>query len=186
MSTIQDDVQKLVDRAVVLSIKAPMLTLPQIMRAAKFTNAQSEDRALQMQVCHAKNAPTPHIGSEVYLASPMPTVSTVTNSSSTTETGGTSTTATLVTSEFAPPPLQEATRQTSVAKMKCVNNTKKLKAHEREALKWVMQFGGGGNIGGHSTWQTAGNVGAADLCNRDSNVGRQIQSFSRTSEEEIG
>ncbi len=47
-------------------------------------------------------------------------------------------------------------------------------------------FGGGGNIGGHSTWQTAGNVGAADLCNRDSNVRREIQLFSRTLEEEIG
>ena len=43
MSTIQDDVQKLVDWAVALSIKAPMLTLPQIMCAAEFTNAQSED-----------------------------------------------------------------------------------------------------------------------------------------------
>ncbi len=102
MSTIQDDVQKLVDRAVALSIKAPILTLPQNMCTAKFTNVQSEDRALQMQVCRAKNAPTPHIGSKVDLASPMPPVSTVTNSLSTTETGGTSTMATFV-SEFAPP-----------------------------------------------------------------------------------
>ncbi len=140
MSSIEDDVEQLISRAVTLSMKAPMLTLPQIMRAAKFTNTQSEDRALQMRVRRAseskhpsKYAPTPpHIGSEVDLDTPMPTVSTVTNTLSTTDTGGTSATSV---SEFVPPPLQEATRRTSMAKMKCINNTKKLKVHEREALK---------------------------------------------------
>ena len=53
MSSIEDDVQELISRAVTLSIKAPLLSLPQIMRAAKFTNAQSEDRALQMRVRRA-------------------------------------------------------------------------------------------------------------------------------------
>ncbi len=84
MSTIQDDVQKLVNRAVVLSIKAPLLTIPQIMRAAKFTDAQSEDHALQMQVRHTiermnKDAKISHVGSEINLTSPVPTMSTVTH-----------------------------------------------------------------------------------------------------------
>ncbi len=104
MSSIEDDVQQLISRAVTLSIKAPMLTLPQVMRAAKFTNAQSEDRGLQMRVRRAakskgpsKSAPTPpHIGSEVDLDTPMPTVLTVTKSSS----GGTSAT-TLVSDELS-------------------------------------------------------------------------------------
>ena len=139
MSLIKDDDQQLISRAVALLIKAPMLTLPQIMRAAKFTIAQSEDRALQMRVrraskskCSSKNTPTPHIGSEVDLGSPMPTVSTVTDSLSTTETGGTSTTSVGV----VPHALQEAMRMTSMAKVKRVNNTKKWRGRRRP-FRWA-------------------------------------------------
>ncbi len=96
-----------------------------------------------MRVRHAakskgpsKSAPTPpHIGSEVDLDTPMPTVSTVTKSLS----GGTSAT-TLVSDKFVPPPPQEATRLSSVANLKRINNTKKLKAHQKAALKRVTQL----------------------------------------------
>jgi hypothetical protein len=58
---------------------------------------------------------------------------------------------------------------------------------ERKAMAILVGFNEkGGMDDRHSTWQTAGNVGAADLCNRDSDVRRQIQSFSRILEEEIG
>ena len=73
MSTIQDDVQKLVDKAAAMSIKAHTLSL---------------DHGLQMQVrCTIehmnKDAKISHVGTEINLTSPMPTMSTVTHVSST-------------------------------------------------------------------------------------------------------
>ncbi len=71
MSSTNGDDQKLVKKAVALLVKTPMLTVPQSMCAAKFTIAQSEDRALQMRVRHAFDIASKN-------ASPMPSMSTVT------------------------------------------------------------------------------------------------------------
>ena len=136
MSSIDDDDQKLVNKAVALLLKAPMLTIPQTMRAVKFTIAQSEDRALQMRVRRAfdgaskKNSNGKHVGSEVNLTSPMPSMSTVTTSSSSIMSS-----ASQSAGEFVPIPEQKELRLTSVAKVKSVNNKKELGAHARAALK---------------------------------------------------
>ena len=135
MSSINRDDQKLVNKAVALLVKAPMLTIPQSMRAAKFSIAQSEDRALQMRVRRAfniasKNSNGKHIGGEVYLASPMPSMSTVTTSSTTMSSVSQS-----LVGEFIPIPEQKELRLTAVAKVKSVNNKKELGAHAKAALK---------------------------------------------------
>ena len=132
MSSIPDDDQKLVNKAVALLVKAPMLTVPQSMRAAKFTILQSEDRALQMRVRRAfesKNSRGKHIGSEVDLSSPIKSLSTVTTSSST------MTASQSLASDFVPLPKKNELRLTALSKVKSVNNKRGSGAHARAALK---------------------------------------------------
>ncbi len=145
MSSIKDDYQQLINKAVALLIKAPMMTVPQIMHTAKFTIAQSEDHALQMCVCCAfkskrsnKNTtPANHIGGTVDLASPMPSVSMVTDLSSSTVTATLSATSA---GKFVSKPPQETMWMTSLAQVKCVNNKKKLNSHQRVALKQATHY----------------------------------------------
>ena len=58
ISLNEDELQKLIKRAVELHKRGPNFSLPQIMRAAQFDLSQSKDCALQMDVRHASNKTT--------------------------------------------------------------------------------------------------------------------------------
>lgn len=112
---------------------APMLTVPQGMRAANFSSAQSTNPALQMRVRRmlAKDTPPP---TNVDITSPMPTVSTL----STPPAAPASTSATTMssTSQMArAKPKLDVTRLTATGKAKEVANIKRLKRHTSEAMK---------------------------------------------------
>jgi hypothetical protein len=83
MSANKNYLQKLVRKTTTLLKSAPMLTVPQAMRAANFSSAQSADPTLQMRVGRAlkkskvDDIPPPN---NVELTSPMPTVSTLEHS----------------------------------------------------------------------------------------------------------
>ena len=84
MSTDEDAVQKLVGKAASLILKAPILTVPQAMRAANFSSAQSTNPALQMRVRRMlgvrkknENDMSFPVEMNIDISSPMPTVSTL-------------------------------------------------------------------------------------------------------------
>ena len=83
MSTDEDAVQKLVGKAASLILKAPILTVPQAMRAANFSSAQSTNPALQMRVRRMlvrkknENDTSFPVEMNIDISSPMPTVSTL-------------------------------------------------------------------------------------------------------------
>lgn len=112
---------------------APMLTVPQGMRAANFSSAQSTNPALQMRVRRmlAKDTPPP---TNVDITSPMPTVSTL----STPPAAPASTSATTMssTSQMArAKPKLDVIWLTATGKAKEVANIKRLKRHTSEAMK---------------------------------------------------
>ena len=87
MSTDEVTIQKLVAKAASLLKKAPMLTVPQAMRAAIFSSEQSTNPALQMRVrrmmlLSKKQGDITSFPMEmnVDISSPMPTVSTLASS----------------------------------------------------------------------------------------------------------
>ncbi len=80
MSVDKEYVQKLVQNTASLLKKAPMLTVPQAIRAANFSSAQSTTPSLQMRVRgllmnlkFVADAPPIHVNFTL----PMPTVSTL-------------------------------------------------------------------------------------------------------------
>jgi len=77
MSANESYLQKLVLKTASLLKKAPMLTVPQAMRAANFSSTQSTDPALQMRVRRMlpsrKNVDDITPPDDVILTSPMPT-----------------------------------------------------------------------------------------------------------------
>jgi hypothetical protein len=93
MSANNSYLQKLVQKTATLLKRAPMLTVPQAMRAANFLSAQSADLALQIRVCRTlkktkvDDIPPPN---DVELTSPMPTVSTLTTPPTVAAAGGVS------------------------------------------------------------------------------------------------
>ena len=128
MSTDEVDVQKLATKAALLLLKAPILTVPQAMRAAKFSDAQSTNPALQMRVRrmlsnNKKEAYSlPPVGVSVDISSPMPTVSTLSSppvdlSAITPSVADTSTSTMTETTIIAKPKL-DRTRLTATARAK--------------------------------------------------------------------
>jgi len=80
MSTDESTIQKLVKKAASLLKKAPMLTVPQAMRAANFSSAQSTNPALQMRIRRMLSNPKFAIDAPpttINTSSPMPTISTL-------------------------------------------------------------------------------------------------------------
>jgi hypothetical protein len=78
MSLIESDDDNLIRKCASLLLKAPMLTLPQAMRASQFSDAQSKNPAMQMRVRryiakHHSTSPK-----AVYTSSPVNTMSMLT------------------------------------------------------------------------------------------------------------
>ena len=153
MLSIEPDVQNKVKAAASILKKAPFLKVPQAMRAAKFSDAQSSNPALQMRVRRARAAlaPIEHtlIGSSIELSSPIPTLSTLSStpvnaaaassSSATTTTTATSS-ATPAQESISVPPSLDKYRLTSTTKMKQRNNNKKSDVYFSAAMKKAMRL----------------------------------------------
>ena len=80
MSTDESTIQKLVAKAASLLKMAPVLTVPQAMRAANFSSAQSTNPALQMRICRMLSNPKFAFDTSptsINTSSPMPTISTL-------------------------------------------------------------------------------------------------------------
>ena len=76
MSSTKDDIQNKVSTTASILKKAPFLKVPQAMRAANFSDAQSHNPAMQMRVHRylANNNSAPnHFNTIVTIESPMPT-----------------------------------------------------------------------------------------------------------------
>ena len=148
MSSNKPDIQNLVKATVTLLLKAPMLTVPQAMRAGNFSDAQSKNPALQMRVRRALSTTTTTginhssiIGHDVNFSSPMPTISTFSSSSTTTiattssaSPQTTADTSTLMNDLIHRPQLDQV-RLTAVGKGKAVKNRKASDSHYTMALK---------------------------------------------------
>jgi hypothetical protein len=122
---------KRINAAVDLLVKAPMLSVPQAMRAANFTDEESKNRTMQMQVCRAlerkkgdtTNDGNPFLTPLVGGDTPVTTILSLTLTSS----GGREVL-------FPKPKLKRRRRTSSVMQQERINKVKKDR-HYKEALK---------------------------------------------------
>ena len=147
MSTDEVDVQKLATKAASLLLKAPILTtVPQAMCAAKFSDAQSTNPALQMRVRrmlsnNKKEAYSlPPVGVSVDISSPMPTVSTLSSppvdlSAITPSVAEDTSTSTTTETTIVAKPKLDRTRLTATARAKEDTNKKCHQPHMSAAVK---------------------------------------------------
>ena len=80
MSADEVTIQKLVVKTASLLKKAPMLTVPQAMRAANLSSEKSKNPALQMRVRRMLSNPKHAVDTpptSIDITSPMPTISTL-------------------------------------------------------------------------------------------------------------
>ena len=135
MSANESYLQKLVLKTASLLKKAPMLTVPQAMRAANFSSTQSTDPALQMRVRRMlpsrKNVDDITPPDDVILTSPMPTVSTLSTPPPMAAASVSVATSTTTTAK----PKLDAIRLTATGKAKDDANKKCLQRHVSAAMK---------------------------------------------------
>lgn len=143
MSSTDGDDRNVIKRTVALYFKLPGITIPQVMRAAKFSITDSKDPTMQMRVRRAIHAATKRmkdktiaglVAASIFadeLISPLTDdcqPSTVFASSfASSDTGGGE--------EIISKPSQEETRNNSIRAVKKVNASKKVSAHKANAFK---------------------------------------------------
>ena len=149
MSSSDSYDQKLVRAMASLLLKVPMLTVPQAMRAAKFSSAQSSHPALQMRVRCALSTmkgkrKSSLIGGSVDISSPMESMSefsTSPPSAASTSAASTASSATSTTlTDFIARPLNNNIHLTAVGKSKNNNNKKSLHQHMSQSTKRATQL----------------------------------------------